>query len=221
MLSVSFTPNSGGAASGTLTISDNSPSSPHILNLLGTSTSPSFTIRAASGNSTTATVAAGQTATYNLSLAGTPGFGGSVTLVCTGAPTNATCSISPSSVTLTKGGSANFTVSIATQITITASVSHSGTWTGLFGVLAIFGLPLAFIIGKPISRHATVGAIVLIGLVTFTSIACGGGGGQTTNPPKSSPTTQTATTPQGTYTVTVTASAGAITASQPLTLKVQ
>jgi hypothetical protein len=218
-LSVSFAPTTAGAANGTLTISDNSASSPHSVALLGTGSSPSFTLAAASGGSTTATVAAGQTATYNLSVGGTPGFSGQVTLTCTGAPANASCSITPISLALAKGATANFMVAVTTQTTTTtASLSHSGNWTALFGVLAIFGSPLIIVIRKPMPKHATVTAIALIAVVTFFSTACGGGGSQT-NPP--TPTTHSVTTPQGTYTLTVTASSGSLTTSRPLTLKVQ
>lgn len=216
-VSVSFVPTSAGAAAGTLTITDNAVSSPQTVTLLGTGTSPSFVLSAAPGGSTTATVTSGQTATYNLSVAGTPGFSGQITLTCTGAPANAACSISPASLTLAKGASSNFTASVTTQTTTTASLSHVGSWTTTFGVLAIFALPLAMVNGKSKSRHVTLTAIVLIGLVTFTSTACGGG--QNTNPPGS--TTHSATTPPGTYSLTITASSGSVITSQPLTLKVQ
>ncbi len=218
-LAITFSPAAGGVANGVLTISDNSPSSPQSIALLGTGASPTFVLGAASGGSTTATVTEGQSATYNLSVAATPGFSGQVSLSCTGAPANAACSITPTSLTLSKGESANFTVSVTTQTTITASLYHSGNSVAAFSVLAMFGFPLFVMIGKPRPKHGVVMLIVLIGLVTFSSTACGGGGGQNANPP--GPTPHALTTPQGTYTLVVTASSGSVSTSETLTLKVQ
>jgi hypothetical protein len=218
-MSVTFSPTIAGAVNGTLTISDNSASGSQVVSLLGTGTSADFALASASGGSTVATVAAGQAATYSLVVAGSPGFSGQVTLTCTGAPANASCSITPSSVTLAKGANASFTVTVTTQATITASLSHYGNWTGALALLAFLGMPLMIIIAKPTPQHATLSAIVLISLAALTSAGCGGGSGQNTAPPGQ--TTHVATTPQGTYTLMVTGTSGSATTSQPLTLKVQ
>src|SRR5204862_5185853 len=73
-----------------------------------------FSVAAAPGSSITATVTAGQTANFNLSFSGTAGFNGTVALACSGAPANATCLVTPSSLTLSGTTPGNETVSVTT-----------------------------------------------------------------------------------------------------------
>ena len=54
-----------------------------------------FTFTAPSGSSTSATAAPGQPATYTLSVGGQGGMSGTVSFTCTGAPSEATCTVSP------------------------------------------------------------------------------------------------------------------------------
>ena len=65
-ITVTFTPTAAGNQSGILTIADGAASSPQTLNLSGTG--QDFTLGMASSASSTATVTAGQTATYSLTL---------------------------------------------------------------------------------------------------------------------------------------------------------
>jgi len=60
------------------------------------------------------TITAGQTATFTVSLAPQNGFNQTVTLSCTGAPTGATCSVSPSTLTLDGTHSASATATLTT-----------------------------------------------------------------------------------------------------------
>ena len=61
-----------------------------------------------------ATITAGQTATYRLNLQSIDGFAGLVTLTCTGAPAEATCTVIPTPVTLTANATAPFQVQVTT-----------------------------------------------------------------------------------------------------------
>ena len=61
-----------------------------------------------------ATVTAGQTATYQLALQSIDGFAGPVTLTCTGAPAGATCTVIPTPVTLAANATAPFQVQVTT-----------------------------------------------------------------------------------------------------------
>jgi hypothetical protein len=70
--------------------------------LVQTVTSPSFTIFATALNP--ATVAAGQSATAEVSIGSLGGFAASVALGCSGLPTGAACSFNPASVTATPNG---------------------------------------------------------------------------------------------------------------------
>lgn len=211
-VNVTFKPTAAGARPGTLTIVDDAISGEVFIALNGTGTTPTLTIAPAGGASTTATVTAGQTATYNLSIGATPGAAGAATLSCTGVPTNATCTISPSSLNLSSNANAAFTVTVNTQVVRTASLTFDGVKLASIGFT--FLAPVALLLTKRRRVLYRVRACVL--LLAFLSvialIGCGGGG---STPP---PVTQTFTTPPGTYTLTVNATTGGATVSQPLTL---
>jgi hypothetical protein len=92
-INVIFSPLFSGPCSETLTVTDDAPNSPHVLNI-GASAPPAFSISSPS-TSLSATVAAGQTASYALQL--TPGldYNGTISLTCTGVPLGATCRCLP------------------------------------------------------------------------------------------------------------------------------
>jgi hypothetical protein len=208
---ITFKPTAAGARTGLLTIVDDAISGEVFIALSGTGTTPTLNITPASGASTTATVTAGQTATYNLSIAATPGAAGTATLTCTGIPTNATCSVSPSSLTLSSSANATFTVTVNTQVVRTAALTFEGVKLASIGLA--FLAPVALLVAKRRRVSYRVRACVLL-LACIPPIAltgCGGG-----SPPPPPP--QTFTTPPGTYTLTVNATTGSATVSQPLTL---
>jgi hypothetical protein len=210
---VTFTPTAGGTRTGTLTISDNAPGSPQSIALSGTG--QDFTIAAASGSSTTATVAPGSPATYTLSLAGEGGFNQSVSFTCTGAPSEATCSVSPGSVTPASSAS-NLTVTVTTAA---ASGSRPRSRplppaSYLPSVLRGLWLLVLMLVGTVWAlgrrNRSSVGlwrsAVLPLGLGFLLSLAlagCGGGGGGGGGGTPSNPGT-----PAGTYTLTVTGTAG-------------
>ena len=214
-IQVTFKPTAAGARSGFLTVVDDATSGEVVLALSGTGTTPTLTIAPASGASTTATVAAGQTATYNLSIAATPGAAGTVTLTCNSVPTNATCSISPSSLNLSSGANASFTVTINTQVVRTASLTLEGVKLASIGLTFLAPVALLLTTRRKTSYRVRACVLLLACLPVIALIGCGGGGSS------KPPTTQTFTTPPGTYTLTVNATTGKATVSQPLTLTVQ
>ena len=69
-LQVTFTPTATGSRTGTITITDNAPNSPQTIALTGTGTMASIGLGIASGGSASATVNAGTSATYSLSIGG-------------------------------------------------------------------------------------------------------------------------------------------------------
>jgi hypothetical protein len=108
-INVVFSPVGVGAASGTLSITDNAGGSPQLIPLEGNAVGFSLT-----ASSTTAQVTAGQSANYSLQI--TPnGFTGPVSLSCSGAPAGASCSVSPSSTTLDGSAATNISVSVSTS----------------------------------------------------------------------------------------------------------
>ena len=172
---------------------------------------PSIQLAVASGSSNSATVAAGMTATYNLSIRGIGGFSGTVSLTCSGALTDATCSV-PASVALTANSTMPITVTVTTTARSTAmlrpSRSAPPSWLWAISIFAVVCVPVARgrnRLGPPLHVAFSIVLIVLL-------CSCGGGGSSSKN---------AAGTPAGTYTVTVTATSGSMTTSMPLTLVVQ
>jgi hypothetical protein len=109
-LGLTFTLGAAGARAATLTIADDAPNSPQTV-ALGGNASPLLTIIPTAGASFSETVAAGQTAMYNLQL--TAGFDGNVSFACSGAPLAATCS-APSTVSVKTGASVPILITVKT-----------------------------------------------------------------------------------------------------------
>jgi hypothetical protein len=209
---VTFKPTASGARTGLLTIVDDAISGEAFIALSGTGTAPTLAITPASGGATTATVTAGQTATYNLSIAATPGAAGTATLICSGAPINATCSVSPSSLNLSSSANATFTVTVNTQVVRTASLTFDGMKLASIGLAFLAPVALVLTTRRRLSYRVRACVVLLACMPLIALTGCGGGGG---NPP---PVQQTFTTPPGTYTLTVSATTGKATVSQPLLL---
>jgi len=209
-IGVFFDPTASGNINGTLTITDNAPGSPHTVALSGAG--QDFNFAPASGSSTSAAVAAGQAATYTLSMAGKGGLNQKVTFTCTGAPSEATCTV-PSSVT---AGSS------ATNVLVTVSTTAASVTTprsrplppvpplspGLRGLLmlALVLATIAWAIRRrsqlAVSRWRSTMVLLASGLLLALALAgCGGGGSGGGPPPNPG-------TPAGTYTLTVTGSTG-------------
>jgi len=191
---------------------------------LDVTATPDFSMTAGSGG--TATVAPGQTASYTLCLAPSGGFGGSVTLTCSGAPAMAACSISPAMVTLSGTTAATATVTVTTtaasQVFLpggTDAFRRTGrppmmqaAW--LVTALALFSLFRV----RGNQRFRWAPAVALLAFAGLGLALCGGGsssggGGGGTG------------TEAGSYTITVSASATAgsttLTHATKLTLVVQ
>ena len=112
-LGITFAPSNVGSISGTVTVTASDGGSPHTIQLSGTGTG--FALSPAAGSSASATVPAGQTAAFRLSLA-PEAFSGSVTLTCspvTAIP-KATCSVSPNPAMLSGTVATVVTVSVST-----------------------------------------------------------------------------------------------------------
>jgi uncharacterized repeat protein (TIGR03803 family) len=177
---------------------------------------PDFSFGTGGSGSTSATVTAGQTATYNLVL-NSPAFSGSVSLTCSGAPAQAACSVSPTSATVSGASTVPFTVTVTTTApTVMAwsahgmfdSSSHGQRYTFLFACV----LFAAFRAGtRRAGRNRAWVPIGSMVCLTIAMIACGnssnkrGGGGGT---------------PAGTYNLTVTGISQKVSHTIALTLTV-
>jgi len=190
-----------------VTITDNAAGSTDSVVLSGTGTD--FGITGAQGSQTTATVVAGQTATYNLAFSDTPGFTGTVALTCTGAPSLSTCTITPSSSSLSGTSTVNATVSVSTTARGMAMPYHQLPqpivplrvpvgWRALAvstnAILALLRCPR----GLEPARLELVTALLFVAMLASVALtSCGGGSGVPLPHPG---------TPVGAYSLTVTAS---------------
>ena len=222
-VNVTFSPLAAGQRSATINITDDAPGSPQSISITGTATA-AITVAPTQTGSMTATVTAGQTAQFNLQITPGPSYSGTISMACSGAPTGATCQVSPSMVPVSGGTAAPFMVLVPTSgAAATLPFSYSPEtrpyppplqWPLLLFFLLFF---VSFIKNaKPRSilakRHVGLTVAVPL-LVVFAALALAGCGGGTA----SSPTPQIVT-PQGTTMLTVTPSATSST-GQPLQLQ--
>jgi hypothetical protein len=216
-LFVTFAPTASGTRTGVLSVSDDSGNAPQTVNLTGIGSltgpaGPQLLIGQASGSSTSATITAGGSATYSLTLSSTGGFTGAVTLACSGAPANSTCTVAPATLNLTADGSGAFKVTVATNVSQSSSVR--GSPRIMPGGLAALSLLIMPFVSRR-RRGALASLVLLLIISTGFILGCGSGGSGT--PPSGG----SAATAPGTYTLNVKATSGALTATQTLTLTVQ
>ena len=174
-----------------------------------------LTWAAASGGSTTASVAAGGTAVYNLQVSGWTGATGAIAFTCSGAPSGATCTVSPNSSTL----NGTTPIAIAVSVKTTGSTGAAGSLTPIspsngspWGLaFALTALLAALLVSKKTKMQWQVTGACAALLMVVALSACGSGNSQVASNK----------TPTGSYTVTVTGTAGNVTKTMPLTLNVQ
>ena len=110
-ISVTFTPTVAGSRTGSITITDNAANSPQIVSLGGGGSD--FTVSVAPA---TASVIAGNSVSYTITVTPFFGFNAKVTLGCSGAPREATCSLSPPTVTPDGTNPITATVTVTTTV---------------------------------------------------------------------------------------------------------
>jgi hypothetical protein len=161
------------------------------------------------GSPATATVSAGQTATYSITVAAAIGFAQTVSFSCNGTPQNSTCAVSPTSVTLDGTNNGSATLNVMTTAASAALVAPLGNIAGkpstseeldavrigLRAMLSVVALSLLVWLASSGRKRATLCFLSLLFLALCVA-ACGGG---------SSDGAGGAGTPPGTYTITVTA----------------
>jgi hypothetical protein len=164
-----------------------------------------FTVAPAS---TSQTVTAGGTATYNLDITAVNGLTGSVSFTCTGAPTAATCSVTPS---VTIPGTATVTVSTTSRSAVPiAPKPPTGPWIWLWILALVAAAGTRLLAGRRLAWSRAWAPLAVAMLSVALWAGCGGGGGGGTPIPHG--------TPAGTYTLTVTATYTGTTAKQNITL---
>ena len=214
-ISVTYTPTATGSAMGAVTLMDNANNSPQVIALTGGGANFGLSIKPGS-----ATVVAGNPTNVTVSVSSVSGFTSPVTLTCTGLPALATCTASPATVTPSGTGAVTSTLTVNTTKR-TSTPPHGlprppgpgwtlrpGVWVLWAMLLLSFGL-WATRRNRPQWNWAVL-ALAALWLASFA--ACGAGGTGYVNPTG---------TPSGTYTITVTGTAGALTQSTTLSLTVQ
>jgi hypothetical protein len=169
-----------------------------------------FSFQAPSGLSQT--IAAGQTATYNLTISSNNSFAGTVSFTCGGAPGGATCTVNGGNpVTLIAGQTQGFTVTVTN--TQNAGVAPSGLRGWPMAFAAILAGLLIGASRKPKQAFPMVLAILLVGGI----LSCGGGGGGNPTP---TPTPTPTPKPNTNATLTVTGTSGSVSQGVSLSLTV-
>ena len=132
----------------------------------------------------TATISAGDTATYTLTVTPVGGFNQAITLSCSGAPSASTCDITPSVVTLDGTNPLTATVTLKTTaraatppLVLPRPVIRMQQWETLIVLFAWFTLAITLFhlsrrnVGS--RKFVPTGAFLAIALCAY---ACGGGG---------------------------------------------
>jgi len=201
---VTFAPTAAGTRTGLVTIQCDALSGTQLASLTGTGEAPALGLGVAPGSSNSATVTAGTTATFKLTIGG-QGMGGTATLTCTGAPRGVACSV-PASVAVSMTTASTVTVSVTTSAQIAAESVPPGFragWTWAIGFLAMVVLP-----GIQATKRLRLRKLLFALLLLICS--CGGGS-----------RLPTSTMEPGTYTLNITATLGSSSQSVPLTLTVR
>lgn len=143
-----------------------------------------------------------------LTIAAQNGFSGTVTLSCSGLPSESTCSFTPTTV----AGSGTTTVTVKTK----AAVARLGThpvfpfWAAIAG-LGLVGICLV----SSRSEQRSKAALGIILFCVAASASCGGGSSSSSKPPPDPGT------PAGQYTVTVTGTSGVTVHATTFVLRLQ
>jgi hypothetical protein len=202
-LSVTFDPSAAGTRTGAVTISDNAVGSPQTVSLTGIGEDFIFTVLP--GSSTSATVSPGGTATYQMSVAGQGGLNQTISFACSGAPSEATCTVSPATVTPSGSTATTVTVSVSTTAPSMAPPVSGWKWrrwpVGITGLVVLLALTMLVVMWWVIGSRGRVSTLPRLALGTVMllgALGTGCGGASAVHNPG---------TPAGTYNLTLTATA--------------
>lgn len=182
---ITFLPTELGERDGTLTVTSSDLSSPLLVPLTGAGIrTGGFALSVDGGLSSTVSVPSGQPAAYHLAVTPTLGFSGAVALTCTPVhpATYASCSISPSQITLVSSP-LNSAATIMTLASLGGNARLNALQSGAdprpLGVFVCLLLPGAygvFKLRKPLRGRLPVLLALIITACTLVAIGCGSGG---------------------------------------------
>ncbi|HVC47537.1 MAG TPA: choice-of-anchor D domain-containing protein [Terracidiphilus sp.] len=205
---VAFAPTAAGAQTGTLTVASSALAASVQAPLSGTGFD--FTVTAT--GETSQTVASGQTANYTLQLTPMSGSTGTFTFACGSLPANTVCVFSPASEAVAANTTGSATVEVETGHSVqSASAKSPEGWGGLQLGLGLLLLPLAWR-----RRRKALLLVLLLGVLAGGLASCAGSGGGL-----GLGTTGTGgSTPAGTYSIDVTATANGVSHKVTVSLTV-
>jgi centrosomal CEP192-like protein/ASPM-SPD-2-Hydin domain-containing protein/HYDIN/CFA65/VesB family protein len=223
-IAITFTPTAVGTRTAALSIADNATGSPQAVALTGTAIAAAVTVTIPSGGSNTATSVPGGTAYFGLVLTAAPGVTGTVTLGCTPSSPLLTCSVIPSTVTLTGGNSTE--VAFGVQTYCQGTTTNTGSLFDVFGrnsngsgggfderrklvLYASFAMLMALSLIAVRRNRRLSFALAMVTLLALGSAACSGGLAKGPN----------GATPPGTYELTLTTTFNGQTQTLPNYLK--
>jgi hypothetical protein len=191
--------------SATLNLASNA--SPASVALSGTGAAPDFYLTT---SSTTATVNASTSATYNLTIQTDPGLTGTSTFTCSGLPAYAACTFAPASISLSSSGTS--------VLTITTSQTQAAAVTTPM-VVRFETVSVAALLLLPFVRRRSYR--LLCGFLLVSALMGVSGCSSSPSTSTSAPVSVTNLTPKGTYNFTVTGTSATLFHTLPLTITVQ
>ena len=211
-IGVTYSPTSAGSSIGALTLTDNGTGSPQVVLLtgIGFQQNPDFSL---STSQPSATISAGQSAMYALTISPIGGFSQPVTLTCSGLPRGAACFVSSNPVAVNGATSITVTVTTAVRTFVPAALrkfEFPGSTHGLGGVLSASFL--VFLSAMILAKLRWRPARAVFGLVVVLLLLAAACGGNLAGVP--------AGTPAGTSQITVTGTSGSLAHPVTLTLNV-
>ena len=219
-INITFLPSAGGTQTATLSITDNTASSPQTVTIAGTGAD--FSI---SATPSSATVASGGTTTYTVTVTPQNGFTGTVAFSCSNLPSSASCVFSPTSLTEKGAGPMTTTVTVNTASGSSAlprreppARPHFGMRLPLPWLIALILLSTLLAAGTSRGRRARA-RLALAGILLFLlgwMAACGGGGNGSI-----SGAYDPSGAASGTYKITLSGTSGTVVHSATVTLTVQ
>lgn len=207
-MGVAFAPQTPGAAAGTVQVSAATLASPVTIPLTGAAADFQLSVQGASSS----TVVGGTAAQYQLLLTPVGASAGVVSLTCSGAPAGSTCTANPATVTMSGTGA---TATIALTIATAAQTANRQPEPPLWGGRSLPALAMASLLpllwggrrkNRRLRQHCAMLVLILgSGLLCLGTVGCGlaihGGGAVPATTPSGSGSAQ------GSYTVTIGASA--------------
>ncbi|HEV2398810.1 MAG TPA: VCBS repeat-containing protein [Candidatus Sulfotelmatobacter sp.] len=179
-----------------------------LLNSNGSATQPNFALASAQ---TSASVTAGDSATYSLVITPTNSFNGTISFSCGTLPSKTTCTFQPSTVVPNGNGQWSTQLTIGTTASTSAALhrTNSPLMLATFSGIGVFGMLFANgfkknRMGIVVAMLVLVMMISLVGCAGSTSTNTGGNGGNGSGGGGGG--SSTPGTPSGSYTVVVTAS---------------